>query len=63
MISGGGSSKIVSWTDRDENELRGVIPSKTHRFWPVCLLPMENFATFLYVSVLFTFSPFSSSEF
>ena len=28
--------------------------SKTHRFWLICLLPMENFATFLYFLSFFS---------
>ncbi len=31
----------------------GITPSKTYWFWPICLLPMDNFATFLYFSFLF----------
>ena len=27
--------------------VKGGTPSKTHRFWPICLLPMEDFASFL----------------
>ncbi len=40
--------------------VKGVTPSKTHRFWPIC---MESFATFLYFSFLFLIflSNFSSS--
>ncbi len=34
--------------------LRGVTPSETHLFGSICLLPMENFATFLDFSFLFS---------
>ncbi len=42
--------------DGEENlGWRWVIPSKTHQFWPICLLPMDNFAIFLHFSFLFIF--------
>ena len=36
--------------------IKGVTPSKTHQFWPICLLPMVDFAHFL--SFLYFFSYF-----
>ncbi len=50
--SGGGSSKIVRGTG-SKNLGLGVAPSKTHQFWYICFLPMENFATFLDFSFIF----------
>ncbi len=45
--------------DGDEKiGVKGVTPSKSHQFWPICLLPVENFATFVDFSFLFlNFSP------
>ena len=47
----------------EEIGVKGSYPSKTHRFRSICLLLMENFATFLYFSFLFCIclSNFSSS--
>ena len=45
--SGGGSSKSLTGTGTKNLELRVVTPSKTRRLWPICLLPMDNFASFL----------------
>ncbi len=39
----------------DGDEKFGVTPSETHLFWPICLLTLDNFATFLYFSILFFF--------
>ena len=40
--------------DGDEKiGVKGVTPSKIHRFWPICLLPLDNFATFLDFPFLF----------
>ena len=37
----------------DKIGVKGVTPSKTHGFWPICLLPLDNFATFLAFSLFF----------
>ncbi len=44
---------------------KGCCPLKTHRFWPICLLHINNFATFLCFYLLFfiSLSYFSSSSF
>ena len=39
--------------DGTKKLLRGVTPSKTNWFWPICLLSIENFATFLIFIFLF----------
>ncbi len=39
--------------DKHKLELREVITSKSHRFWSICLLPLDKFATFLNCSFLF----------
>ncbi len=62
--SGGGRSKFLRGTRTKKMGLRGVSPSKTHRFWPIGFLPMDNFATFLdfsflFFSFLYCFSSFS----
>ncbi len=45
--------KILRGTGTKKLGLRGVTPSKTNLFWPICLLPVDNFATFLDFSFLF----------
>ncbi len=40
-------------------ELRGSYPLKTHRFWPICFLPMDNFPIvfFIFLSFSWFFCP------
>ena len=44
--SGRWSSKFLKGTGTNNFGLRGVTPSKTHRFGLICFLPLENLATF-----------------
>ena len=53
MHSGGGSSKILRVTYGEQFGVKGVTPSKGHRFWPICLLPVESVATFFLSLSLF----------
>ena len=53
MASGGGSSEFLRGTGTTNLGLKGVTPLKTHRFWPIYFLPMNNFAIFLDFSFLF----------
>ena len=47
----------IQWRQKLENlrdgEEKFGVPSKTHQFWSICLLHMDNFATFLYISLPF----------
>ena len=53
VVSGGRSLTILRGTGMKILGLMGVTPSKVHWFGPICLLPMENIATFLHFSALF----------
>ena len=52
ISTGGGSLKILRGTGTKILGLGGVTPSKTHEFWPICFLPLDNFTAFLDFSLL-----------
>ncbi len=65
LFSGGRRLKNFEGDSDEKFWVKGGYPSKTHKFLPICLLPMDNFAIFLDFSFLFFISLYfsSSSEF
>ena len=49
LYNGGGSSKNLRGTGSQNLGLRGVTPLKTHRLWPICLLPYFSFLFFIFL--------------